>query len=73
MSNYRITDTPRRVSLYYSQQTDKIPPGMPKRERQIRFRVTACLIVGMIIVYAIMTAWIFVLEPAIIDVTDQWH
>ena len=53
-NGYRITDAPRRASLYYSIQTDKIPSGMPERERKIRFRVIFYLTLGMVIIYAIM-------------------
>jgi hypothetical protein len=72
-NNFRITDTPRRASLYYSNQTEKIPPGMPKRERRMRFRVTFFGILGMVIVYAVVTFWVFVVEPTIANVSNQWH
>src|SRR5437879_185738 len=72
-NNYRITDAPRRASRYYSQRTDKIPPGMPKREARMKFRVVFFGILGMVIVLSCMDVWVLVVEPAITDVYNQWH
>src|SRR5258708_2915088 len=72
-NGYRITDLPRRASRYYSQRTDKIPSGMPKREAKIKFRVVFFGLVGMVIVYSIIYFWVFVVEPTVTNVDNQWH
>src|SRR5258708_1276593 len=72
-NGYRITDTPRRASLYYSAQTEKIPPGIAKRERKIKFRVVFYVTLGMVLVYAVMDLWLFAIQPLFTNVSDQIH
>ena len=61
----------RRASL--PMQVMKVPSGMPKREARWKFRVVFFGILGMVIFYAIIYAWVFVVEPTVTDVSNQWE